>query len=86
MLFGDGGECRCASFLLFVGSGINRIHQFLQNHPDCANCIIITSNRVGYQVRIGVRIHDRNGGDAKPIRFGHGNRLSLGINNDQGIR
>src|SRR5580700_964877 len=73
LLFSNGGECRGAIFFLFVGSRINGVYQFLQNHPDSANRIVITGDRVGHKIRIGVGISDRYSRYTEPEGFGNRN-------------
>src|SRR5580700_12296014 len=69
LLFSNGGECRGAIFFLFVGSRINGVYQFLQNDADSANRIVVTGDRVGHEIRIGVGISDRHGRDTEPEGF-----------------
>ena len=63
----------------------NRINQFLQNHANRPNGIVVASNRIIDDFRIGVGIDYRHRWDIEPARFVDRVLLPGCINHDERI-
>src|SRR4051812_45721554 len=53
----------------FVSCRNDRVYQFLQDHPNGTNCVIVASDRVINDVGIGIGIHNRDYWNSEAARL-----------------